>query len=390
MASYIFRRLLQSIPILIGIAIISFMIVHIAPGSPIDRFRSGRVSPETIRNLIRLYGLDQPLLPIWVENGMSLLFALVLMGIAGLFSWFTLRRMRGGRTGLSVYLPGLAALLLMGASLYVIFTGFREWQLLLTWPGQLINWMVAFLQLWRPDAWGYSFTDGQPVISKIGERVPATLLLMGTSLLLTVIIAIPVGILAAVKQYSWTDKVITILATIGYAMPTFWLGLVLKFVFAFKLDVFPLYGMHEFGQDSIPDLAWHMVLPVLTLTIVSVAGWSRYMRSSMLEVMRQDYVRTAKAKGLENSRVLFKHALRNALIPIVTLLGLTIPSLLVGAAVTEAVFSWPGLGGLGVTSVIERDYPVVLAFVMVGGAMVILGNLLADVLYAFVDPRITY
>jgi peptide/nickel transport system permease protein len=128
----------------------------------------------------------------------------------------------------------------------------------------------------------------------------------------------------------------------------------------------------------------------LTLTIVSVAGWSRYMRSSMLEVMRQDYVRTAKAKGLENSRVLYKHALRNALIPIVTLLGLTIPTLLVGAAVTEAVFSWPGLGGLGVTSVIERDYPLVLAFVMVAGVMVILGNLLADVLYAFVDPRITY
>ena len=390
MASYIFRRLLQSIPILIGIAIISFMIVHIAPGSPIDRFRSGRVSPETIRNLIRLYGLDQPLLPLWVDNGMSLLAAIVFMAAAGLLAWFTLRRMRNGRTGLSVYVPGGLALLLMGGSLYLIFTGFREWQVLVTWPGQLINWMVAFVQIGRVDAWGYSFTDGQPVITKLGERVPATLLLMGTSLFLTVIIAIPVGILAAVRQYSWTDKIITIMATIGYAMPTFWLGLVLKFVFAFKLDVFPLYGMHEFGQDSIPDLVWHMVLPVMTLTIVSVAGWSRYMRSSMLEVMRQDYVRTAKAKGLENSRVLYKHALRNALIPIVTLLGLTIPSLLVGAAVTEAVFSWPGLGGLGVTSVIERDYPVVLAFVMVGGAMVILGNLLADVLYAFVDPRITY
>ena len=133
-----------------------------------------------------------------------------------------------------------------------------------------------------------------------------------------------------------------------------------------------------------------MVLPVLTLTIVSVAGWSRYMRSSMLEVMRQDYVRTAKAKGLQTSKVLYKHALRNALIPIVTLLGLTIPTLLVGAAVTESVFSWPGLGSLGVTAVTERDYPLVLAFVMVGGIMVILGNLLADVLYGFVDPRIKY
>ena len=129
---------------------------------------------------------------------------------------------------------------------------------------------------------------------------------------------------------------------------------------------------------------------MLTLTIVSVAGWSRYMRASMLEVLRQDYVRTAKAKGLANSRVIFKHALRNALIPIVTLLGLTIPTLLVGAAITEAVFSWPGLGCLGVSAVTERDYPVVLATVMIGGVMVILGNLLADVLYGVVDPRIKY
>jgi peptide/nickel transport system permease protein len=390
MASYIFRRLIQSIPILIGIAIISFLIVHAAPGSPIDRFRSGRVSPETIRNLIRLYGLDQPLLPIWVENGLSLLIAILLMALAGLFAWLFLRAQRGGRRGFWVNARGAVSLLLMGGSLYLIFSTASEWQLLVTWPGQLINWMLAFVQVWRPDAWGYSFTDGQPVIQKIADRVPYTLELMGTALVLTVIIAIPVGILGAVKQYSWSDKIIMVLATIGYAMPTFWLGLVLKYIFAFQLDVFPLFGRHEFGEEGLPDLIWHMVLPVLTLTIVSVAGWSRYMRSSMLEVMRQDYVRTAKAKGLQTSRVLYKHALRNALIPIVTLLGLTIPTLLVGAAVTEAVYSWPGLGSMGVTAVTERDYPLVLAFVMVGGTMVILGNLLADVLYAFVDPRIKY
>ncbi len=390
MASYIFRRLLQSIPILIGIAIISFLIVHVAPGSPIDRFRSGRVSPETIQNLIRLYGLDQPLLPLWVDNGASLLAAVVLMLVAGGFAWYALRAIGQGRRGASVNIVGAIALLLMGGALYLIFNTASEWELLVTWPGQLISWMVSFVQVWRPDAWGYSFTDGQPVIQKIAERVPYTLELMGTSLVLTVVIAIPVGILGAVRQYSWSDKIIMVLATIGYAMPTFWLGLVLKYIFAFQLDVFPLFGRHEFGDDSIIDLAWHMVLPVLTLTIVSVAGWSRYMRSSMLEVMRQDYVRTAKAKGLQTSKVLYKHALRNALIPIVTLLGLTIPTLLVGAAVTEAVVSWPGLGNMGVTAVTERDYPLVLAFVMVGGTMVILGNLLADVLYGFVDPRITY
>lgn len=318
MATYVLRRLIQSVPILLGIAVISFMIIYLAPGEPIDRFRTGRVSPETIENLRRLYGLDQPL------------------------------------------------------------------------PQQLLSWIVAFFQVWRVDAWGYSFTDGQPVIQRIAARVPYTLELMGTALFLTVIIAIPVGVLGAVRQYSWADKIIMILATIGYAMPTFWLGLVLKFIFAIKLDLFPLFGRHTYGDDSIGDLVWHLVLPVTTLTIVSVAGWSRYMRSSMLEVLHQDYVRTARAKGLPGSRVLFKHALRNALIPIVTLLGLTIPSLLIGAAVTEAVFAWPGLGGMGITAVIERDYPVVLAFVMVGGAMVILGNLLADVLYAFVDPRIKY
>ena len=214
---------------------------------------------------------------------------------------------------------------------------------------------------------------------------------MGSSLFLTVVIAIPIGILGAVKQYSIADKVIAIIATIGYALPTFWLGIILRQVFAQQLDLFPLFGKYSFGKDGdVLDLLWHLFLPVMTLTIVGVAGWSRYMRASMLEVLRADYIRTAKAKGLASSRVIFKHALRNALIPIVTLLGLTIPALLTGAAITEAVFTWPGLGGLGVSAVVERDYPVVLAFVMIGGAMVIVGNLLADVLYAVVDPRIKY
>jgi peptide/nickel transport system permease protein len=174
-------------------------------------------------------------------------------------------------------------------------------------------------------------------------------------------------------------------------MPTFWLGLIVKQVFSITLNWFPLFGKQSFGKDGdIPDLLWHLTLPALTLTVISVAGWSRYMRASMLEVMRQDFIRTARAKGLDSSRVIFKHALRNALIPIVTLLGLTIPTLLSGAAITETVFSWPGLGFLGVSSVIERDYPVVLAAVMIGGTLVILGNLLADIAYAFVDPRIKY
>jgi peptide/nickel transport system permease protein len=320
MARYILRRLIQAIPIIIGISIISFAIVFLAPGDPFDRFRSPRVSPEVIANLRRVYGLDQPL-------------------IVQFFKWFT-----------------------------------RFW----SFP-------------FDNTAWGYSITDGLPVRDKIFERIPSTLQLMGTSLFFTIVIAIPVGILGAVKQYSVADKVIAIITTIGYALPTFWLGIILRQVFAQQLDLFPLFGKNSFGKEGdLLDMLWHLFLPALTLTIVGVAGWSRYMRASMLEVLRADYIRTARAKGLASSRVIFKHALRNALIPIVTLLGLTIPALLTGAAITEAVFTWPGLGGLGVSSVIERDYPVVLAFVMIGGAMVIIGNLLADVLYAVVDPRIKY
>jgi len=319
MTTYVIRRLLQAIPILIGIAIICFFIVRLAPGSPVDKFRGGRVSPEVIQNIIKLYQLDQPL------------------------------------------------------------------------PQQLWSWLTTFPQVWRADAWGYSFTDGKPVMETIMSRVPLTMLLMGTSLILTAIIAIPLGILGAIRQYGTPDKVVTVIATVGYAIPTFVLGVMLRNIFAAQLQWFPLFGAHTLGrEETLPDLLWHLVLPVITLTVVSVAGWSRYMRASMLEVMRQDYVRTARAKGAGGKRVIYKHAVRNALIPIITLFGLSIPVLLGGAAVTEAIFSWPGLGYLGVQSVITRDYPTVLAFVMIGGVLVIIGNLVADILYALTDPRIKY
>jgi peptide/nickel transport system permease protein len=325
MATYILRRLIQAIPILIGISVVSFLIVYLAPGDPLDRFRSGRVSPQVIENLRRLYGLDKPLLE------------------------------------------------------------------------QFVSWFTAFWQFpFRHDAWGFSFVDGRPVIDKIAEKVPTTLLLMGTALIVTIIVAIPLGVLAAVKQYSWADKIITTIATIGYALPSFVLGLLLFFVFNVYFKPgnplhLPGFGMQTLGkQGDLLDLASHMVLPVSSLAIQQVAGWSRYMRSSMLEVLRQDYMRTAKAKGLPGSRVVFKHGLRNALIPVITLLGLSLPSLLAGAAITEFIFTWPGLGFMSVQSVQTNDYPVVLATVMIGGVMVILGNLVADVLYGLVDPRIKY
>lgn len=320
MATYVLRRLIQAIPILIGISVISFLIINLAPGDPTDRFRSGRVSAETIQNLIRLYGLDKPL------------------------------------------------------------------------PEQFVSWFTAFWQFpFRADAWGYSFVDGQPVVEKIFEKIPNTLELMGTSLIVTMVVSIPLGVLAAVKQYSWADKIITTAATIGYALPSFVLGILLLYIFAIKLNLFPLFGRQSLGREGdLPDYLRHLFLPVVSLAIQQIAAWSRYMRSSMLEVLQQDYVRTARAKGLPASKVLYKHALRNALLPVITLLGLSLPSLLAGAAITETIFSWPGLGYLAIQSVTTNDFPVILAIVMIGGMMVLLGNLLADVLYGLVDPRIKY
>ena len=317
MAGYVLRRLIQAIPILFGVALISFALVHLAPGEPIDRFRTPTVRPEQLQGLIRLYGLDKPL-----------------------------------------------------------------WE-------QFWSWITTYVQVWRPEAWGYSFLDGQPVLEKIAERLPATLLLGVTALLLTVVLAIPLGVLAAVRQYSFADRLITSLATIGYAIPSFLLGLYLLYFGGVVLGWFPLFGIQSFGREGDPlDVAWHLVLPAASLAIQQVAGWSRYVRAAMLEVMHQDYVRTARAKGLPGRRVTFKHALRNAIIPVITRIGLPIPTRLGGAAITETIFTWPGVGLMGVEAVAQRDYPVVLAFVMIGGIGVVLGNLLADVFYAVADPRI--
>jgi peptide/nickel transport system permease protein len=326
MATYIIRRLIQSIPIMFGISVIVFAIVYLSPGDPTARFRVPRVPPEQIEALIRAYGLDRPV------------------------------------------------------------------------HEQYVKWITTFVQVWRPEAWGYSFNNGQPVLDLVASRIPATLRLMGSALLITIVFAIPIGVLAAVKQYSWTDKIITTFATIGYAIPSFLLGLLILYGGGVLLKQwtngaigFPLFGMESLGtRGDMGDILWHLVLPVTSLAIQQIAAWARYMRTSMLEVLHQDYVRTAKAKGLPRGRVLGKHALRNALIPIVTLLGLSVPALIAGAAITETIFSYPGLGSLFLDAVGQRDYPVVLALTMAGGFTVVVGNLLADVLYGVVDPRIKY
>ena len=259
-------------------------------------------------------------------------------------------------------------------------------------PEQFVGFITNYVQVWKEDAWGISITYRRPVLELIGERVPATLLLMGTALAITMVVAVPLGMLAALKQYSLADKIVTTVATVGYAMPSFVIGTFLLYVGAVWTGVFPFGGMTSSlrtAGDPL-DVGWHMVLPVASLSIQSIAGWSRYVRATMLEVMHQDYIRTARAKGLPMSRVNFRHALRNALIPVVTLLGLSLPALIAGAAITETIFSWPGLGFLGIAAVGQRDYPIIMAFVLLGGIAVVLGNLFADVLYGVVDPRIKY
>jgi peptide/nickel transport system permease protein len=320
MLTYLFRRLVISVPILFGVALIAFLLVYLSPGDPLANLRVPGVRPEVLERLREIYGFDKPL------------------------------------------------------------------------HEQFIGFITNYAQIWRDDAWGISVSHRRPVLDLVMERLPATALLMGTALAVTIIVAIPLGMLAALKQYSWADKVVTTFATIGYAMPSFVLGTALLVIGAVWLGLFPFRGMtSSLSQAGDPlDVAWHMVLPVTSLAVQSIAGWSRYVRATMLEVLHQDYIRTAKAKGLGRGRVNFRHALRNALIPVITLVGLSLPALVSGAVITEGIFSWPGLGSLGLQAIGQRDYPVIMAFILLGGIAVVVGNLIADILYGVVDPRIKY
>ncbi|MHB8141933.1 MAG: ABC transporter permease [Vulcanimicrobiaceae bacterium] len=238
---------------------------------------------------------------------------------------------------------------------------------------------------------GYSYVDSRPVIAKILGKLPVTLELIGLSTLLTLAIAIPTGVYAAVKRGRAFDEIVTTLAFVAYGMPVFWLGILLIDVFAVHLRWFPLSGISSLGQShNLLDRLDHLVLPVVTLSTVSFASWMRYQRSATIEVLGAPFVRTAHAKGLTNWTVIVKHTLRNALLPTITLLGLSLPSLIGGAYFIEYVFSLPGMGYLGVTSIFARDYPTVMGITLISAVLVVVGNLLADIAYAAVDPRIRY
>lgn len=321
MIGYILKRLAFMIPLLFGITIICFTVMHLAPGSPTDMQTqmNPRASAEMKERLRAMYDLDKPL------------------------------------------------------------------------PVQYLNWARKLLTL----DLGTSFSlDHRPVAEKILERLPITITLNVLSLLLILLISLPIGILSAVHQNSLFDKITSVFVFTGFAMPTFWLALLLMILFGVQLDWLPISGLHSLNYEYLPrgerfiDLIRHLVLPVLLSAFGGLAGFSRYMRSNMLEVIRQDYITTARAKGLPERVVIYKHALRNALLPLVTILGLSVPGLIGGSVIFETIFAIPGMGQLFYMSVMSRDYPTVMGILFIGAILTLLGNLLADVSYALVDPRI--
>ncbi|MBR4426189.1 MAG: ABC transporter permease [Spirochaetales bacterium] len=237
---------------------------------------------------------------------------------------------------------------------------------------------------------GVSMVSFEPVWQMIKLRIGPTLLLMGTSLILSIIIGVILGCFSAVKQYSAADYILTVISFIGRSVPIFFLGLFLVYIFALKLSLFPTSGMHTMGYSDFGDLMKHLFLPCLSLSILRIAEFLRYSRASMLEVLHSDFIWTARSKGIKEFRVLRMHALRNALIPIITLIGINIPVLFSGAIMIEQVFQWPGLGMLFNTAVNQRDQSLLMGLCLFSSVIVLLSNLLTDIAYAAVDPRIRY
>jgi peptide/nickel transport system permease protein len=369
---FILRRFLEAIPVLFLTSLIIYGILLIAPGGPQARFAGNpRMSLEAIEAFKHRWGLDEPI-PIQYCRWLGACSPDREDKIAGLLpSPIALLTLRG--------VPNLLPAGLGGGDNGLLHGDF-----------------------------GFSIADGRPVADVIGSRILPTAILAGTAWVLWVTFAFLAGIYAAVKRYSLFDSGLTIFTYIGFSLPTFWLGIMLITVFAGTLHLlpagamvttrnYPPFGTGEYwavaGSNPVAalgDLARHLLLPVFTLVFVSIAGDSRFVRSSMLDALNQDYVRTARAKGVGEWRVITKHALRNALLPVVTNIGLEIPFLFTGAFVTETIFSWPGMGAQFVSSVNAFDYPVLMGILIVAALITIAANLFADVLYAVVDPRISY
>lgn len=329
MQVYLIKRLLQVIPTLVGITLITFFIIQLAPGNPaslkVQMATQGQVTDSAISQQIieqtkKLYGLDKPL------------------------------------------------------------------------PIQYLLWVKRIVTF----DFGTSFKDHRKVLDKIAERLPITIQLNVISIFLVYLIAIPFGIYSSTHQDTFADRLLTLFFFFLYSLPSFWVAVLLIMFFGGGdfLDLFPVYGISSIGAQSwsffpwLVDRLWHLVLPVICLTYGGLAYLSRLTRAEMLEVIREDYIRTARAKGLSERVVIFKHALRNALLPIITLLAFLLPAMFGGSVIIESIFSIPGMGQLGFESVLSRDYPVIMAITTISALLTLLGLLLSDLLYALLDPRI--
>ena len=314
MLRYTVRRLIGAVPLLLGVAVLSFLFMHFAPGGPDALFaRNARMTAEQLEAIRHNMGLDQP-------------------GYVQLWRWVS--------------------------------------------------------NLARGDL-GTSYSQYRPVSQVIWEVFPNTVLLMGSGLVIALVLSLVFGIAAARRPFGLFDNVTSFVSYFGLAMPVFWFGLMLQILFAVQLGWLPSAGMTSPLGGGPLDVARHLALPAFTIAIGSIAGWSRYIRSSTVEQLQQDYVRTARAKGIEENRVVAGHVLRNALIPFVTVVAIDVPLYLTGSVLTETVFSWPGMGRLFYDSLTVRDYPVLMGILILGAVLIVLGNLLADLLYGLLDPRIS-
>jgi peptide/nickel transport system permease protein len=307
------NRLLAAIPLLLGISLLLFLVVHLAPGGPLDVYADNpSVTPAALERLSIAYGLDKPL------------------------------------------------------------------------PVQYGLWLKAMLT----GDWGYSIRTGRPVLTELIERLGPTMQLGAAAMAVALVSALALGTLAAARAGGWVDRMIDAATLSGLSMPAFWLALVLQYLFSVRLGWLPSAGMETIGESSFGDRLAHLVMPATVLAIVTTAGWTRYIRAGMIDVLGRDYIRTAYAKGLSEREVLIRHALRNAVVPAISIIALDLASLISGAVITEAVFAWPGIGSLFVQSMDGRDYPVLMGVLMMGSAAVILANIVGDLLQAALDPRL--
>ncbi|MEY3862493.1 MAG: hypothetical protein RIR60_859 [Pseudomonadota bacterium] len=333
MASYLLKRILWMVPLLLGISLISFFIMHLAPGdiTTSEASFNPKASEESRQKLRALYNLDKPVI---VQYGL--------------------------------WVKRLAKL----------------------------DFGTSFASHQRPVFWQTTDKDGNVTLGMIQEALPITLLINVLSLLLIIGIALPLGVISALKQNQWPDRAITMFVFLGFAIPGFWLALMLMYWTGVQHSWLPISGLESMGHENLiwPAQIWdtlqHLVLPVFISAITGLAGISLFVRNGMLDVLHQDYITTARAKGLNENKIIYGHALRNALLPLITIFGLSIPGLIGGSVIAESIFAIPGMGKLFYDAVLMRDFPVIMGILTIGAILTMLGNLLADISYAWADPRV--